>query len=585
MGQFDFLVNGAQGINVPNPIALNQGALTVGNLANQYQGGQINLQLQRAMLAAMQDPGYSGAMGQLFGGALGSGGTPGAAQPGQADAVQSWFQRNPIGALQVMGQRAQLMTALSQVGKNNADAAQAEQSMRASIYQQWSGLGSSYGNTKGGALTDSQKNMFWSLSQRAAGVGAIPQQFLPEIYQHLTSDQDGGKAFLGQLGVAGVNYAEQATGGLAAAKTPGTPGLIGAQTAEATAKAGSTPLEAAASAATAASRGATVETSPVTGQPMIVRKSPGPEAYLSGAGGGGGSATVPVSVPFAPQNPQEAAALAAVRAAGPAPAAFEATQGAPTDITQSLAPGGAYGPAAAAASAPTTGGVGSATPVTGPNGQPVQTALTPPQAEQKTALGKQLDQVNAGTLEAQRVQQLLPLARSFLQSGYTGTFAGSETGKALLNALSSAGLLSTAAAQKLANMRASDAVVTELLAPMARMLSSRGSNMAMKVASNAKPGTENSLPVALQMINALGIDAANQVRYGKAFNAYTAANPSDLGMVGFQPPTPVTFAAGALAGGSRVDQLPPTAPLGSRAVGDDGSVLIFNGKSWLPAGR
>src|SRR5574337_847819 len=91
MGQFDFLLNSAKGIDAPSPLDLTTRALTLGNLANQYQGGQIGLTMQRAMLAAMQDPSYAGAMGQIFDEATGQSGA--ATQPGQPSALQAWVER------------------------------------------------------------------------------------------------------------------------------------------------------------------------------------------------------------------------------------------------------------------------------------------------------------------------------------------------------------------------------------------------------------------------------------------------------------------------------------------------------------
>lgn len=582
MGQFDFLLNGAQGITPPNPIGLAQGALTVGGLANQYQGGQINLQMQQAMLAAMKDPAYGAAMGQLFGGATGAPAGPGSA-PGASGfgsgALAQLFQTNPVGAMMAIGPRMQMVEQMAAAQKDRADAGLAEQNTRNAVYQQFTNLASAYGKGDG-PLSDSQKRMMFSLAMRAGSMGAVPPDFVQEVAQHMQADPDGGRAFLSTLGVAGVNAGEQATAGKTIAETPLAP-VVQQATANqgnaranlANAEAGVVPEKAAATvldanANAAAKLAGSITTNPVTGEYTRIA----PVGAIPGYPASPTTAVTPAPAPnsFAPANPQQAAALAALRAriAQGGSGAFTATTNGPVDTTASA---GAALPAVAPAPAPAPG------PVT-PLGVQGVVPAGGPQA-QINSLKDQLNTVGTNTQMAQRVLQLVGPLRQLLQTSYTGTLGGSQVGKDVLNLGASLGILSPDQVAKLSNSRASDALVTELLAPLARAMSSRGSNMAMMVAQRAKPGSENSLPVALRMATALAVDANNQIAYSKAINGYVSQHPNDYGLTGFNAPAPLSLPP---EGGAYAGSLPdPAKNIGATAVGDDGTRYRSNGAKWL----
>lgn len=590
MGPFDFLVNGAQGITPPQPYQLAGGALNLANLSNAAQSGAINLAIQRYGLQAMQDPRFAGAMGQLLSGDAGS------VAGGNDGDFQSLFAANPIGMMSVLGQRAQVLSSLSQVQKNQADAAKAQTDARIAANNQFANLAYKYGNSTA-PLDPVQQRMMFRLAMGA--------QLSPGMMQDMVTafaSPDGGREWAAQYAASGARMGEQTTAETGQQKMP----YVGPQAA---ADVGKTTEEAQQAAARArlfnvegslAPYKAAVDVANLN-KPTVVTDANGNPAYLypfpsnpvpmpaiggtplldqALAGATGSPATAPQpSSPFAPQNAQEAAALAAVRAAGGQPAAFMATASGPQNVTAQVT-GANVGPTSAATPTVAPNAV---TPTAGGN---VQLKLTPAQESQKDALTAQLKEVNANTQTAQRVLQILPTLQSFMQSGYTGTFAGSETGKALLNALATAHLLPDSSLKALANMRASDALTAELMGPLAHQLSTRGSNMAIRFVQGVKPGTENSLPVAMQMAKALALDAQNVIRYGNAYNGYATAHPQDLGMSGFVAPTPVTLPPAALAGSSRVDQLPANAPLGSRAYGDDGTQLIFTGpRGWQPVGK
>ena len=209
----------------------------------------------------------------------------------------------------------------------------------------------------------------------------------------------------------------------------------------------------------------------------------------------------------------------------------------------------------------------------------VQAALSPEQTAQSAARAKTLESARNDANVAQRAQQIIPALRAELAQGYTGPLAASNAGRELLNFAVSVGALSPEQVQRVGAMRASDALVTELMGPLARQLSQRGSNFAITLVQRAKAGPENSMEVGMQMLNALATDARNTIGYDRALNDYVTKNPADYGLSGWQAPKPAT----PPPPGKYSDRLPAPslANLGYKAYGEDGKVYINRiGREW-----
>jgi hypothetical protein len=187
-----------------------------------------------------------------------------------------------------------------------------------------------------------------------------------------------------------------------------------------------------------------------------------------------------------------------------------------------------------------------ATPIGGAPAAPGQAPQPAPQlgmgagqSAQLDALKKRLEEASANTAMGQRMESIVPGLRQMVASGYNGTLAGSQAGKDFLEFAGSVGALNQDQMTKLGNMRASDALTAELLGPLARELSTKGNVIALKVAINAKPSSENPAAVRMRMIDALQADAKTLQLQGQALNRYVGQNPGDLGLVGFVPPAPI----------------------------------------------
>jgi hypothetical protein len=187
---------------------------------------------------------------------------------------------------------------------------------------------------------------------------------------------------------------------------------------------------------------------------------------------------------------------------------------------------------------------GMSTPVPGPQGQPgPQVVLTPGQEGQKAMLADRLKAAGEAAALADRVKQIVPALLQLNQSGYTGPISGSPMGKFVLQSLQGMPGIDT---DKIANMRAVDAMSMELVGPIAHMLNSRGSNMGIKMTSASKLSSENSLESNMQMGQSLMSDADNVNAYNKTLNEHVQNDPMDLGLTRFVSPVPgVGKAAGA----------------------------------------
>jgi hypothetical protein len=231
--------------------------------------------------------------------------------------------------------------------------------------------------------------------------------------------------------------------------------------------------------------------------------------------------------------------------------------------------------------APASGPSAQSLPMVQPVG--VQAALSPAQAGQDKARTQMLEESRKAASAAQETLRILPQLRSTLAQGYTGPLAASEAGRMLLNLAVTTGAVSPEQAARVGAMRASDALVTELLGPMAHSLSQRGMTaQSQKLIERSKPGTENSLETAQAMIGALGTDARNVVNYDAALNKYVTSNPTDYGMSNWpnQMPKPIM----PPPPGKVTDQLPPpsVANYGMKAYDHDTGRVYINrtGSKW-----
>jgi hypothetical protein len=501
MADFSYLLGQPQA-QFPNPLDLAGKAMTLGGLAAKVGMANLQLQQNRALVAAMQDPAV---MSAIFGG--GAPGTPqgAAASPASMFTPDIAAKYGP-GLPLLMTQALNLREKQAEIAKNQADAAQAQQSARVNGLKALGSEAAQLLNSKTPpTLSDMQRMAY---NAKFLGVQDVLGT-MPSVM-----DQDGTKQWLGSVVGLATSALDQANANQVNTLTPLKAGLTQAQTGEATATAAAKPIEAQSgriSALAAAEQAGTAR-----------------DKFLFGT-------VAPNPVTGLPQRIAPASA---------------------TDLTPVVS--GAVTPS------------GDAAPATG---------LSAAQGGQKNVLETRLKTAGANADFATRIQTLVPAMRQLIASGYNGTLAGSSAGKAILNTMSTLGLLSPDQSAKLSNMRASDALNADFMAQIAREMSTRGSNMALTIAQQSKPGSENSTAVRLRMIDAMNADANNLLNYNKSVNQYVSQNPGDLGLTGFSAPTPVGPPASTT---QRVSALPdPAQYVGATAAGDDGVIYRSNGKAWV----
>lgn len=520
--------------------ALNQSNLTIGQLSNQVQSGQLDLMQKRALIDFMQTPQYGQMMNAFVNQALGSGdGT----QP-SVDVSGAGMAAGPL-LTQAMG----LAKNGAEISKARADALAATTKARNEQIQ-------TIANAAGGiAAMDGPIDMgkLSALYTQAQGAGA--GWLMGPLQAAVQTGDDGQiRAALNNIAQAGTTYLQRAQGGKAAVETALAGPQFNLQVALAKLKAGEVTLE-----------------KDVNGQFVFMPKYPNAPAAL------GGQQTAPPTTSGAPQpaggpgtyridgagtmTPDQIAAINADAAkSGLQP--VSGTPGISTPPAPAAAPSGQSAP-----------------PVVTPTG--VQGALSPAQQTLKSAGDAIVKPVATAAAESVQLMRILPQLRAEMAQGYTGPIAGSEAGKALLNFAVDRGWLTPQQQGMVGAMRASDGLVAQLLAPMVRGMSPRGSNAALKYIQGVKPGTENSAPVAQQMISAMMADARNAIASYKNLGQYMASNPTDYGLTGWNapapqmPPPPGQYSAN-----------PPAASLaniGAKWYDDEGHILINrNGRHWEP---
>jgi hypothetical protein len=533
MDILDALINGPKPVVVPSPMDPLKNALglatqqvTLGQLANQSQMSALDLQQRQQLVKMMSDPRYAAAMGSLMQGSAGGGDWPGL------------FKDFPMAAGPAFTQQVGTIAKMADIDKTRADAAKATTDARKEQMLVLANAADGLAKSDGPLVPD--KVMTFLRQGQYVGAGPLLGDVVSAVK---TGDEGQIRQALLNFSQAGSTMAQRTT----AAKDAGATALQVPQynldRYKALIDAGKVEVK-----------------QDVNGN-MVLVPTHGALPSAPPAQGAQPAAGMPYDVAPTITSPQDLAAVAADAAKSgytPAPG-VQATSAPPS-------------PVAAAAGAAAQPGAGIQ-----PTG--VQLALSPEQTAMAATRTKTLEDARANSMVAQRALMVLPALRTQLAQGYTGPIAGSEAGRALLNFAVTINALSPEQAQRVAAMRASDSLVTELLGPMAHQFNSRGSNFALKVVQNAKPGAENSLPIAMQMINALQTDARNVISYDKGLNDYVTGNPRDYGLSGWKPPAPgVPPPAGKYA-----DSLPPAslANLGYRAYGDDGRVYESNGREWV----
>lgn len=184
-----------------------------------------------------------------------------------------------------------------------------------------------------------------------------------------------------------------------------------------------------------------------------------------------------------------------------------------------------------------------------PSGTPTATPITTsatggaapliPPPDLMKAREEKVAEVSKNDTTADRVLQIVPPLLEMARSGYNGPIAGSETGRKVLQFLSP--FLPQDMQEKIASTRASDVLTGELLGSLIKEMSQRGGQAVMRQALLFKPGTENSLQSRLQMGNAMIQDAYNMKNAGRSLKGYIQTNPSDYALSGWQSPPPAIW--------------------------------------------
>lgn len=540
----------AKGIDF-DPLAIRQQQLTLGQLANTVATSTLDLQQRRQLIDMMKDPAFAQAYSSMLSGSGGG-----------AD-FAPLFQKYPMAAGPQFTQLLDSVGKMATIGKTRADADKAKADMRKEQLTVLANAADGLANTPGPLVPDKVITFL----RQAHVIGA--DDLTADVMSAVRSGDEGAvRASLQNFSQAGSSMAQRASAN------------------EQNVRAGLAPSEFALKAYDAARQAAQW----VGGGEIKQNAAGGFDIIRPNAG---------APMPQLPQTVQDTLAKYGVRvvdataapqrgADGLFPAGTPAQPvGSVGALQQADAAGvpAAYRPSAGsqAISAPPSpvaapsGPSGASLPTVQPTG--VQAALSPEQTSQAAVRAKTLEESRSTANVAQRALQIIPGLRQELAQGYTGPIAGSEAGRALLNLAVTAGVLKPEQVARVGAMRASDALVTELMGPLARELSTRGSNFAITLVQRSKMGPENALEVAMQMANALQTDARNSISYDRALNQYVTQNPQDYGLSGWQAPAP----AKPPPSGKYTAKLPPPsiANLGMRAYGDDGTVYENRkGNAW-----
>lgn len=547
MGAYDYLIHGANNVDIPSPYDITKARLTLGELANTNaigqntaQMGAMDVQQRQQLIELMKQPEFA----QMYAGMLG-GGSDGSSV--DTSALAGLLQRYPVAGGTAFTNMLGTVEKAAQIRKTNADAGKAATDMKTAQMQVLSNAAGGLADAPGPLMPDK----VMALLRQAQYVGAQP--LMTDIVSAVQSGDEGAiRGALKNFSQAGSTLAQRAGAG----KDIGDTALQGPNFDLARYKAMVEAAKAQGGEVRQDVNGNLVIVRPLAGANMPT--PPGPAMPQRDASG-----LFPAGTPTQPVQ-----SLGATRAADAA--------GQPV----SFAAGPQATPAPAAPVAPASG-PGNGLPMVQPIG--VQGAMSPGEAAQNTVRTQTLTESRKSADAAQESMLLLPALRSTLAQGYTGPIAASPVGRQLLNLAVSTGAISQADAAQVASMRMSDAIVTKLLGPMAHSLSQRGMTaQSQKLIEASKPGTENSQPIADAMITSLMNDARNSIKYDTALNGYVTRNPNDYGLSGWPanapkpdlPPPP----------GQRAEALPPAsvANVGMKAYDADTGRVYINrtGSKW-----
>jgi hypothetical protein len=528
MSDFSFL---AQGVRSPDIAEAQKQALTIAQLANANESSGLDLQSKRQMIELMKDPAFAQVMGATMGG-----------DQGQGDQWAGLLSKYPAAAGPAMTQQMGMVKNIADIGKLRADTDKASTEAKVQRLQVLSNAADGFANQK--EPLDPSKVL--TFVRQGAYIGAGPLM-ADVVAAAQAGDEPGLRKAFANFSQAGATMAQRASANKENVGAELAPQQFNLDRYKAMAE-------------QAEKLGGEVRQD-VSGNLVIVRKLAGVQQPTPPGEAGAGGAPVMSFPPGTPAQPVNSIKAAKAGDAAGRPVSFD-----PQPQATSAPPQAAAQPQPAS-TLPMVSQVG------------VQAALSPVEAAQSATRTKTLEESRSSANIAQRALQVIPALRAEIAQGYTGPLAGSDAGKQLLNLAVSIGVLPPDQVDRVGKMRASDSLVTELLGPMARQMNPRGSNASLKIVQDAKPGTANSLPIALEMMNALSTDSRNTIAYDKALNEHVTRNPQDYGLSQWKPPAPSMVPRG----NKSFNELPPAsvANIGKATDPDTGVTYINrNGSKW-----
>ena len=539
MAGFDQLLQ-ARGVEVMNPMDLEKARLTLGQLANANEVSGLDLQQRKQNVAMMADPRLAAAMAAALN-----------RRSIDAEGMAGLFKDYPMAAFGQFQNQIKMQSELADVDKKQADTDKTNTDRRIAQVQVLSNAADGLANSEGPLMPD--KVLTWL--KQAQVVGAAP--LVGDVVEAMkTGDESKVRSALSNFSQAGATMGQRAT-----ARKEGMDTQLGPQRFD---------LDRYKAMVEAAAKVGGEVRQDVNGNLVIVRPLAGANMPTPpGPANVGAPAQPPTMVngQFPAGTPaQQVGSLDEARAADAAgrPVSFspqgQATQIAPAPVA----------------------------PASGPSGLPqvqslpVQAAMSPLQASQNATREATLKSANDAAVFAAQAQNIIPALRAEMAQGFTGTLASSEAGRGFLNLAATFKLLTPEQLQRYGQMRAADALSSELLGPMLHAISPRGSNMGLGVVMNrGKPSSNDPFEAASTMMNAMQVFNRNALAYKKFVNDYATAHPEDYALTGLPAFKPEVPARGKVA-----HELPPPslANIGYTATDPDTGrkYVNKNGREWTP---